>query len=126
MRDAGDELAGEVRVRRIDAGVEDRDGRAAGRADGAEGLVPPDQRQRPLVGVLGVGRGRARVAGRVCIDPHDAGSARSVATAAEEADDATLIAWRRRTGIVSPAVAPEAAMAAACSLGVEPAVNATM
>ena len=41
-------------------------------ADGAEGLVPADQRQRPLVRVLGVGRGRARVAGRVCVDAHDA------------------------------------------------------
>ena len=37
-----DELAGEVGMRAVDAGVEDRDDRGARRVDGAVDLVPPD------------------------------------------------------------------------------------
>ncbi len=55
-------------MRGVDAGVEDRDGRAPGRVDGAVDLVPADARQRPLVGVLRVTGGACGIAREVGVN----------------------------------------------------------
>ncbi len=55
----------------VDAGVQERDDRGAGGRQRAVDLVPPDEGQGPLRGVLGVGRGGLGGADRVGIDPRD-------------------------------------------------------
>ena len=68
-RGAGDDLAPEVGMGRVDAGVEHGDSRRAGGRDGPEGEVPTDLRQVPLVLVERVGRQRFRLADLVLLGP---------------------------------------------------------
>ena len=63
----------EVRMRGVDAGVEDGDDRRAGRRDGAVDVVPADLGQRPLVAVGRVVRGGASASRtRSALDAGDA------------------------------------------------------
>ncbi len=82
---ATDELAGEVRVSGIDAGIEDGDnGRSRG-IDGAVDIVPADVRERPLAAVLlvvGAGLGRAHP---IELDAADGG------IGAQRADDRCIV-----------------------------------
>ena len=73
-RRAGNELAGEVRMRGIHAGVEHGDGRRADGNDAVVSLVPADAGQRPLVRVLRVAGERLDVANDVGFDADDVGA----------------------------------------------------
>ena len=70
-RRAGDELAVEVGVRGVDAGVEDGDDRGAGRVDRAVDGVQPIVAQRPLVVDARVVRERLGLAEAVGLDAGD-------------------------------------------------------
>ena len=60
----------------VDAGVEDRNGRAARRRDDTKDVFPADQRKGPLIGVAGiVGNGLGR-AGQVEVDTYHRGIVR--------------------------------------------------
>ncbi len=67
------DTAGEIRVRRVDAGVEHRERRGALRVHGAEHRVPTDLGQCPLTGVRRIGRLAARRANLVELDADDVG-----------------------------------------------------
>ncbi len=108
MRGAGHELAGEVGVAAVDAGVEDGDDRGAGGSTRAVDLVPADAWQRPLVVVARVvggrprrrGRGRGRRARRC---------RRRGGSATVSEPRATSTTCMRRTGMESTTSAPAAA-----------------
>ena len=70
---ASDHLAGEVRMRSVDARVEHRDRRVCGRCHRITRRIPADARQRPLVAIARVVRHRRRVAAAIALDAHDVG-----------------------------------------------------
>ena len=86
---AGQDLPGEVRMRGVDTGVEDRDDRGAGRVDDPVGLVPVDLAEVPLVVPAVVGRDGLGLVLTVALDELDARDvAQGIALGGRARDDA--------------------------------------